>query len=422
VNAPFKKAQRQEYRVVSLQQLIDGGFESQGSPVTVTVRKCLPGTELEVAPVSFGATSAPIFDYVTHPADEMWNPGKIAIPEINIYHLQNAVVHGESGLITVGDILVRESLKLPSYEHFDIRWTGHDVMSLPQDKPSLTVGRGAHIFCGYPATRNYSHFIVDILSSALVPPLNNAFAEATPIMPPLLYDYQRDYMSHFPELFDHSIFLEGHTQAFCHELLFSDFGATNQHHYPHPYHATVMQFLRDRILAKNPGLEKTFPQKIYINRLDSAARRLLNETDVIECAEAHGFTSLSLSPLSVAEQVALFTNATHIIAPHGAGGTNILFCQPGTSFLELHLDHYIQWSMRRINSLVPIRYGCVIGRENGDEQQTWKRTWTIDIQELDATIGDMLRPYVSGRRPSPGDAPKQPLLLNRLWKRKLVSN
>lgn len=388
MNAPFKYPKRQEYRVAGLQRLINGDITPSGGQHAVTVNKCLCGTELEVAPISFGTKSEPDFDCMQSPVG--WNPGEITIPEINVYNISNAIVHGETGLVTVGDILIRESLKLPSYEYFDIRWIGHELMSLPQGEPVFTVGRGAHLFCGYPGTRNYAHFVMDIVTSALVPPLSDAYADATMIMPQLFKSYQYSYMRYFPELFSHSIFLKNHTQVFCHDLKISSFSATNQHHFPHPYHADVMRLLRDRMLVENSNLAGDLPQKIYINRLDTMARRLANEEEVIKCVEAHGFTSISLSGLSLAQQAALFSNATHVIAPHGAGETNVLFCKPGTKLLELLLDKYVQWSMRRINSLVPIVYGCVIGREDGNEQHTWKRTWTIDIDQVCSATKEML--------------------------------
>lgn len=388
MNAPFKNPARQEYISATLQDLIEGKVEGAGGPGHVSVARCLPGAALEVAPVTFGMRAEPEFACVQHPPG--WNPGTIITDPVDVFTVRNAIVHGESGLVTTGNILIRDTVKLPSYADNDIRWMPGGVMSMPKNEPSLRLRSGAHIFCGYPGTRNYSHFLMDIISAALVPPLNNAYANATPIISPLFYPYQRDYLNYFPELFYRALFVSGHTQIFCDEIKISSFSCRNEHHAPHPYHADVMRMLRDRMLARHPELSVDLPRKIYVSRLDSAARPLLNEADVIACAEAHGFTSLSMSGRSVAEQAALFANATHIITPHGAGATNVIFCRPGTKFLELLTDNYVQWSMRRIGSLAPMIYGCVIGHEEGSAEMTWKRKWTIDIPQVDAAIQEML--------------------------------
>ncbi len=264
----------------------------------------------------------------------MENAGKIQIPEIQSYTLRNAIVHGESGIVTVGDLLISETLKLPSYDDFDIQWVGENLLSLPDGVATISVGRGAHLFCGYPGTRNYSHFLVDILSAAFVPPFSDICAEATPLISYLYQRYQKDYLEYFPELFNRAIFVKDQTKIFCYDLDISTFSLINSHYTPHPYHRDILRALGERIANTHPELGTDFPEKIYINRLDFSIRQLLNEDEVIRCVENHGFTSISLTGLSVAQQVALFRRATHIIAPHGAGSTNILFSNPAQNILN----------------------------------------------------------------------------------------
>ncbi len=55
--------------------------------------------------------------------------------------------------------------------------------------------------------------------------------------------------------------------------------------------------------------------------------------------------------------------SSHRTAPHGAGCANVIVCPRNSVFLELRVDSDVQWSMRRTASVVPLRDGCVIGRE-----------------------------------------------------------
>jgi capsular polysaccharide biosynthesis protein len=42
------------------------------------------------------------------------------------------------------------------------------------------------------------------------------------------------------------------------------------------------------------------------------------------------------------EQIALFSRAKAIVAPHGSGLTNIIFCGSGTKVIELVSPNYIR--------------------------------------------------------------------------------
>ncbi len=54
------------------------------------------------------------------------------------------------------------------------------------------------------------------------------------------------------------------------------------------------------------------------------------------------------------------------------------------------MDKYVQWSMRRMNSLVPISYGCVIGCEIPEEPPVQNQKWFISIDKLKDAIRIML--------------------------------
>lgn len=73
---------------------------------------------------------------------------------------------------------------------------------------------------------------------------------------------------------------------------------------------------------------------VYISREDADSRRVVDRDELL--AELHplGFESYVLSDLTFRQQVALFDQAEVIVAPHGAGATNMVFATDGT-FVEL---------------------------------------------------------------------------------------
>ena len=102
----------------------------------------------------------------------------------------------------------------------------------------------------------------------------------------------------------------------------------------------AMDFLRREFLKGIiPSL--SYPKRIYISRSKARYRRVLNEEDVVEVLEKFGFVSILPESISLAEQIAHFYHAEVIVAAHGSGLTNTIFCRQGTKVIELVSPHYI---------------------------------------------------------------------------------
>ena len=127
-----------------------------------------------------------------------------------------------------------------------------------------------------------------------------------------------------------------------------------------------------------------------MSRRDGGGRNLRNEDEIAALVESRGFEILTLSSLPVIEQVRTFAEASIVVGAHGAGLTNIMFCRPQTMLLELLPDLYIQWMMRRLASIVPLRYGCVIGQ--ADEQKEFQQdlSWRVDPKSVAVALDAML--------------------------------
>lgn len=105
----------------------------------------------------------------------------------------------------------------------------------------------------------------------------------------------------------------------------------------------AMAFLRQQfLLTERSTGSTTYPTHIYISRAQANHRRVLNEAAILEQLQPFGIVPIQLESLPFVEQVALFANAQLIIAPHGGGLTNTLFCRPGTTVIELVNPHYIR--------------------------------------------------------------------------------
>lgn len=99
-------------------------------------------------------------------------------------------------------------------------------------------------------------------------------------------------------------------------------------------------FLRNSFLHRRPGsvnnINNTLRSlRLYLSRGQVAHRRVINEQEVIAMLNRFGFKSILLESLSFGEQVTLLSSASVVVAPHGAGLTNIVFCHPGTKVIEI---------------------------------------------------------------------------------------
>lgn len=75
--------------------------------------------------------------------------------------------------------------------------------------------------------------------------------------------------------------------------------------------------------------------KIYISRAKSFKRSIANEKEVEEALKSQGFKIVYAEELSFMEQIKFYSSATEIVAPHGAGLANIVWCHEGTRVLEI---------------------------------------------------------------------------------------
>lgn len=123
-------------------------------------------------------------------------------------------------------------------------------------------------------------------------------------------------------------------------------------------------WLRDTLFRTFPHARAGGPRRIYVSRRDANARRVLNEDAVLEVLYRHGFELVVPGALSVAEQIRAFAGAEVVVAPHGAGNSNIAFCPPGATFLELLPASNacaLYWMLANVSDL---RYGRMVCPED----------------------------------------------------------
>lgn len=109
--------------------------------------------------------------------------------------------------------------------------------------------------------------------------------------------------------------------------------------------------------------KNTHPERIYISRNKCSYRRVINEEQVIKFLSGFGFVPVLLESMTLNEQIALFAGAKVIVAPHGSGLTNIIFCSPGTKVIELTSPNYIRHYYWAIGQQLNLEHYYVTGED-----------------------------------------------------------
>ena len=151
-------------------------------------------------------------------------------------------------------------------------------------------------------------------------------------------------------------------------------------------------FLRARYLP-SVAAANALPRRLYLSRNRGGSRRLLNEDEVEPRLARLGFATVHLEGLSFSEQIQLFAEAEAIVAPHGAGLANIVFCRPGTRLLELFSPAYVNPLYYDVARASGVIYSYLIGRGRlvpPGEYETVRADITIDAAVFETAVHALL--------------------------------
>jgi capsular polysaccharide biosynthesis protein len=139
-------------------------------------------------------------------------------------------------------------------------------------------------------------------------------------------------------------------------------------------------------------------RRIYVSRgRDSFTRRVVNEDEVVGMLRAHGFESIRLEQLPLRDQISAFKSAEAVVAPHGAGLSHVVFCQPGTKVIEIFAPNFVNPVFWNLSCQVKgVDYCYLIGERNwrvGENQRDRRpvaedlyEDITVDIRNLEQAL------------------------------------
>ncbi|AFZ45408.1 hypothetical protein PCC7418_3293 [Halothece sp. PCC 7418] len=139
-------------------------------------------------------------------------------------------------------------------------------------------------------------------------------------------------------------------------------------------------------LNRESGLSNKY---IYISRGDAKRRPIINQKEIISVLEAMGFSSVEMTYRSFEEQISIVRDASIIVAPHGAGLTNMVFCKPGTKIVEL-ITESKRNIFYRLANLCEHKYYPILcsqaSRSSRFETTSGNDCWHLDVTKLRKVI------------------------------------
>ena len=244
--------------------------------------------------------------------------------------LEDAVIYGCGFIVRSQDAFIDESKYLNTYL-LDRRFAN----SLRDRDPEPIDPDLVWIVGGNASMRNYWHWLAQSLP-AITQCRDWLVAQGlrVGILVPKMQPWQREALILAglggEPLRELTVFQSVRARRVCYSTLL---GAR------HAYTPSIYRrIVRERMLAATPVVAG--PKRFFVSRRDSGKRPLTNEAAIAAALSALDFTLLCPGEMSVAEQVAAFSGAEAVVAPHGAGGANYLFCPPGASIVELQQASY----------------------------------------------------------------------------------
>jgi capsular polysaccharide biosynthesis protein len=329
-----------------------------------------PHFEVPVPVPSFGAS--PSEPWVSHyAASEVWR-----------WTIEWAEVHGPFGIITRGNWVLEDSLLHVPFGEAGY-WRGDGVVEMPASPVRRRIRSGLHASSGNFV--NYYHWMLDILPKLRVAPLADDPFSGEVLLPPLILPFQVEAATLLDRLGVAWRCLTLGEAAEVERLVFVP-NVTGAGYQPHPSLVGFFDRLADNI--PKPTLP---PRKIYVSRAGAANRRLRNEAAVEALASRHGYDVMRTEDMPVAVQIAAFSSATHVLAPHGAGLANLVFARPGTAVCELTADTYKNRCFQLIAAMRGLPYGCLTGRVTDESREGPEQAvkWDVDLKSVAGVLRQM---------------------------------
>jgi capsular polysaccharide biosynthesis protein len=360
-------------------------FVGPASPIAQQVR-----SDIELVTVRAPervAVTAPVTGDLTDDAVA----GEYASRPVLVAALSDALVAPQTGIVlTSRDELVHE-VHANDQLVATVAATS-DLAAWAADRPSAQRLGEAHLVLGNVRLPNYYHWWFDSLSRIWLTDVATPWAGCPIVVGGALAPLERACLDALG-LQDRTVAVEPERVS-LNVAIVSNGLAYGSAMRMSPLTSEFARWARERLDPPRSG-----SRRLLVSRARAAVRRVTNEAEIATALSAGGFELLCLEDLDVAAQARAFAEAEIVVAPHGAGLTNLLFATPGTGVVELFSGEGAHDSVyRRLASLLDHPYAAVVGETIPGARTSHRADMRIDPDHLVSIVAAVAAARGSGGR------------------------
>tara|TARA_B100002019_G_C21238221_1_gene583992 strand:+ start:606 stop:1718 length:1113 start_codon:yes stop_codon:yes gene_type:complete len=317
----------------------------------------------------------------------------------SVYFTNNARLYTD----TVNNCAIINNQKIlsgPSYQIIDTKFETIEkniVLSIgtPRIKKKLN-GKVLSLLTGGAGNHNYWHWLFDVLPRLnIVSNIKRLKDFDFYLFPNLGKNFQKETIDALGIPLEKCISSLKYRHIECEQLVNTD----------HPYvinnNATyeiqnlplwIIKWLKKNLTKGIDLKDSQYPKKIFIDRKDaspnvSKRRKIINEEEVKYFLSNNGYKIINLSDYHFNDQMKFFYNAQKITGLHGAGFSNVLFCDKKTQVLELKPSEAGK-IFENLAKKCEIMYECITVVPEKYNEKNQMGNININIDELKKKIDD----------------------------------
>jgi capsular polysaccharide biosynthesis protein len=126
-------------------------------------------------------------------------------------------------------------------------------------------------------------------------------------------------------------------------------------------------------------------RRIFISRERSRGRRITNERDLWAMLHRRGFEKVFMEDLPFPAQVRMMQQARILLAPHGAGLTNMLFCPVGSHVVEIADPGFPNPNFYALAAGLGLGY-WLLNAQAGKADHPLDRDLTVDVAGVEEVL------------------------------------
>lgn len=262
-----------------------------------------------------------------------------------IAKIYNAKINGSSGLISMpdGTFLIQPSWCKDILES--------DPAYFKRFQPRFTKMKGSWFSAILHWSGSYYHWMCDILPR-VYEILNFLPSETRIIVPSVMEEWHWDSLRAIGINRSRCVCYSGDRPWVLEELYYAPpvaMAGDHEHHSMNWVRESIVSHFHEIVVGESTD------RRFFISRCSTCCstygRQLINEIELYPILEKYGYKVVVPDSLSFAQQVKLFSTATHIVGTHGGGMTNLAWAPRGCRILEIYhpqtIDRRCYWSLSR---------------------------------------------------------------------------